>query len=77
MSKTGPDVTLIPTLNSLARICAKVVFPNPGGPWNSVWSNASSRWLAAWTKILRFSNICSCPVKSSKDSYLLALIQKK
>ena len=32
LSNTGPDVILIPTPNSLAKILAKVVFPNPGGP---------------------------------------------
>lgn len=32
LSKTGPEVILIPTSSSLARILAKVVFPNPGGP---------------------------------------------
>ena len=32
LSKTGPLVTLKPTPISLAIICAKVVFPSPGGP---------------------------------------------
>ena len=32
LSKTGPEVIFIPTPNSLAKIFAKVVFPNPGGP---------------------------------------------
>ena len=32
LSNTGPDVILIPTPNSFAKILAKVVFPNPGGP---------------------------------------------
>ena len=32
LSKTGPEVTFIPTCSSLAKICAKVVFPKPGGP---------------------------------------------
>ena len=32
LSKTGPEVILIPTPNSLASILARVVFPNPGGP---------------------------------------------
>src|SRR5690606_17025450 len=66
LSNTGPEVTLIPTPSSLARIWAKVVFPSPGGPWKRVWSKASPRWFAAWTKIFRFSNTWACPVKSSK-----------
>ena len=32
LSKTGPEVILIPTPNSFAKILANVVFPNPGGP---------------------------------------------
>ena len=32
LSKTGPEVTFIPTCNSFAKICASVVFPKPGGP---------------------------------------------
>ena len=66
LSKTGPEVILIPTPNSFAKIFANVVLPKPGGPWNNVWSKASFRKLAAWTKTIRFSNTCSCPEKSSK-----------
>ena len=32
LSKTGPEVTLISTSNSFAKIFASVVFPKPGGP---------------------------------------------
>ena len=32
LSNTGPEVTLILTSSSLAKMCASVVFPNPGGP---------------------------------------------
>ena len=32
LSSTGPEVILIPTSNSLAKMWAKVVFPRPGGP---------------------------------------------
>ena len=32
LSSTGPEVILIPTCNSFARILAKVVLPKPGGP---------------------------------------------
>ena len=72
LSKTGPEVTLIPTLSSFAKICAKVVLPSPGGPWKSVWSNASSLSTAALTKIWRFSSTCSWPKKSTKVNGLKA-----
>ena len=36
LSKMGPDVILILTPNSLAIILESVVFPNPGGPNNSM-----------------------------------------
>ena len=35
LSNTGPEVILMPTPISLAIICAKVVFPRPGGPCKS------------------------------------------
>ena len=44
---SGPALVLIGTANSLAMICAKVVLPSPGGPYNSTWSSASPRLLAA------------------------------
>jgi hypothetical protein len=31
-NQTGPEVILIPTSSSFAKILAKVVLPNPGGP---------------------------------------------
>ena len=55
LSKTGPDVTLKPTLSSLAMMLERVVLPNPGGPCKRTWSNDSPRILAALTNILRFS----------------------
>ena len=36
LAKTGPEVIRNPTPNSRAMICASVVLPSPGGPWNSV-----------------------------------------
>ena len=48
---TGPEVARKPTPISRATICASVVLPRPGGPWNSTWSSASPRDLAAAMKI--------------------------
>ena len=73
LSKTGPDVILISTSNSLARICARVVLPNPGGPCNNVWSKASFLLLEAATKTSKFLITESCPLKSKKVRGLRAL----
>ena len=70
LAKTGPDVTLISTSNSFAKIFASVVFPNPGGPWNNVWSKASFLWFAASTKIFKLLMTWSWPEKSSKETGL-------
>ena len=73
LSNTGPEVILIPEFNSLASTCANVVFPRPGGPWNKVWSRASSLKLAAATKTFRFFKIESWPKNSSNPLGLRAL----
>ena len=64
LSNTGPDVTLKPTPSSLAMMLLSVVFPNPGGPCNKVWSRGSPLYLAASTKTFRFSTTFNCPLKS-------------
>ena len=66
LSKTGPEVILQFTPSSLAIICAKVVFPNPGGPCKSTWSKAPPLFLAAATKTSKLSNVFLCPAKSLK-----------
>ena len=67
LSKTGPEVILMPTPSSLAMICDRVVLPSPGGPYSRTWSRASLRLRAASTNILRLVNTLSCPLKESKD----------
>ena len=67
LSNMGPEVTFMFTPSSFDIICASVVFPSPGGPWNSTWSSDSPLILAAATKILRLDTILSCPVKSCKS----------
>ena len=63
-SIAGPDVTLLSTPSSAAMICAKVVFPRPGGPYSNTWSRASPRFLAASIAISRFSFTLFCPINS-------------
>ena len=45
----GPLVFLILPPIAVARMCASVVFPSPGGPLKRIWSSTSSRCLAAST----------------------------
>ena len=66
-SSVGPLVGLSPTPISSARMRHNVVLPSPGGPSSSMWSRASSRCLAACTKILRFCLSASCPTNSSNE----------
>ena len=49
---------------SWAMMPARVVLPNPGGPWSSTWSSASSRFRAASMKTDRFSLAFSWPMYS-------------
>ena len=72
LSRTGPEVILKPTPNSLAMMLLKVVFPSPGGPWSKVWSSGSPRYLAASTNTRRLSTTPCWPLKSSKRSGLSA-----
>ena len=55
LSIAGPDVILKFTPISLAIILASVVFPRPGGPYKSTWSNCSFLDLAASINILSCS----------------------
>ena len=61
----GPDVVLILTFNSDETICAKVVFPNPGGPCSNIWSIGSSLSDAALINVDKFPWTFFCPMKSS------------
>ena len=54
-----------PTPSSRAMICASVVLPRPGGPWNSVWSIASPRRRALSMKTRRFARASAWPMNSS------------
>ena len=60
----GPEVMRMFTPISWAMMPAKVVLPNPGGPWSSTWSSASSRFRAASMKTERFSLAFSWPMYS-------------
>src|SRR2546425_2557004 len=64
-SNSGPALVLIGTFNSLAIICASVVFPSPGGPSSSPWSSASPRLRAASMAIWIFSLTRFWPMYSS------------
>ena len=64
-SITGPEVWVISTPSSCARIEASVVLPSPGGPWKSTWSSASPLWRAAWRKIRSCSLTAAWPTNSS------------
>src|SRR6266852_2353695 len=64
-SNSGPALVLIGTFNSLAIICASVVFPSPGGPYSSTWSSASPRLRAASIAIWIFSLTRFWPMYSS------------
>ena len=63
-SMAGPEVMRIFTFSSLAMIPASVVFPKPGGPYNSTWSKDSWRSLAASINTERFSFAFSWPIYS-------------
>ena len=52
---TGPEVERKPTPNSLAMICANVVFPSPGGPTKRAWSMASCRFEAERINLVKLS----------------------
>src|SRR5881392_2322884 len=56
-SSTGPDVVRMLTASSFAMRRARVVFPSPGGPKNSVWSSGSRRCFAASIAIQRFLHL--------------------
>jgi anaerobic ribonucleoside-triphosphate reductase activating protein len=62
----GPDVRRSCAFISCAIMLARVVFPNPGGPYNSTWSRASPRARAAWIKMDSVSFSRSCPVYSAR-----------
>ena len=64
LAKTGPEVNLKFTPSSRAIICASVVFPNPGGPWNSVWSIATFLFIALSINTLKLSLASFWPIKS-------------
>lgn len=64
-SSTGPDVVLMFTPSSRAMSIASVVFPSPGGPWNSVWSSGSRRASAASIAIFRLSLTLGWPMNSA------------
>src|SRR5919109_2048139 len=63
-SSTGPEVERMLTPSSAAMMCARVVFPSPGGPYSSTWSSASVRCLAAVMKISSRSLRLVCPTYS-------------
>src|SRR5687768_16376435 len=63
-SSTGPDVWRRFTPISRAMMCARVVFPSPGGPKSSAWSSASLRWRAAAMKTPSCSRIFAWPTYS-------------
>jgi len=65
-SIAGPEVTRILAPISLAITCAKVVFPNPGAPYNKICSTGSFLCLAAERAISRLALILSCPMYSRK-----------
>ncbi len=65
LASTGPEVIRNPTPSSRAMICASVVLPSPGGPWNSVWSIASPRIRALSMNTRRFARASACPMNSS------------
>ena len=67
----GPDAVFKSLPNSFAIICASVVFPKPGGPYNNTWSNTSSLILHALINTLMFSFTSVCPTYSSKYSGLI------
>ena len=71
-SIAGPLLVFKSTPNSFAIICASVVLPNPGGPYNKTWSNGSSRILAASINIRIFSFTSSWPTYSFKDWGLIS-----
>ena len=64
-ASTGPEVIRNPTPNSRAMICASVVLPRPGGPWNSVWSIASPRIRALSMNTARLARASACPMNSA------------
>ena len=65
-SITGPEVDLIPTPNSWARMLARVVFPRPGGPCTRTWSRASPRAMVAVMAMIRLRRASACPTNSSR-----------
>ena len=65
-SMAGPEVTRRLTPISFATIPARVVLPNPGGPYSSTWSSASPRIFADCIKIDRFSFAFSWPIYSER-----------
>ena len=67
LSRAGADVILQSTPSSCAVICARVVFPSPGGPIKRRWSSGSSLWRAASIKVDRLFFTVVCPRKSFKS----------
>ena len=61
----GPLAVFILLPSSLAIINARVVFPNPGGPYKSTWSKLSPLNLAALINTSIFSLTSLCPIYSS------------
>ena len=53
------------TPSSRAMICASVVLPKPGGPWNNVWSIAWPRRRALSMKTARLARAARWPTNSS------------
>ena len=62
----GADVARKFVPSSFATMCANVVLPNPGGPYNKTWSIASPRDFAPLINTDKFCFSASCPIKSDK-----------
>src|SRR4051794_26270236 len=65
-SSAGPATQRMPTPSSSRTMCARLVFPRPGGPTSRTWSRASSRAFAAVRAIASWSLMRSCPTNSAR-----------
>ena len=64
-SSAGPEVVVIFDPMAWAMMCASVVLPSPGGPWNNACSSGSERRRAASSAISSFSTTFFCPIYSA------------
>ena len=65
----GGDTALYQKL----KLVKETIDENPGGPYKSIWSKASSLCFAAVMYVFKDSTISVCPIKSSKWFGLICL----